>query len=141
MRRVLLGAAMAGLDHRQVSGTVPVDDVSDGDLELVGRFAELVERSEAVAVATPTGSHAELTVTAAQAGRPVFCEKPLSLDRATTVATIEAVEAAGVPLRQPPERICRETHAQLVGDGAPEGALEWPSLLRRLDAERPRYRT
>ncbi|HEY0643522.1 MAG TPA: exodeoxyribonuclease V subunit gamma [Nocardioides sp.] len=44
LRRVLLGAAMSGLDHRQVSGTVPVDDVSDGDLELVGRFAELVER-------------------------------------------------------------------------------------------------
>jgi predicted dehydrogenase len=62
-------------------------------------YAELVERSEAVAIATPTGTHAELTVTAAQAGRPVFCEKPLSLDRATTVATIEAVEAAGVPLQ------------------------------------------
>jgi myo-inositol 2-dehydrogenase / D-chiro-inositol 1-dehydrogenase len=62
-------------------------------------FAELVERSEAVAIATPTGSHAALTVTAAQAGRPVFCEKPLSLDRQTTVATIEAVEAAGVPLQ------------------------------------------
>ena len=44
LRRVLLGAAMSGLDHRQVSGTVPVDDVSDGDLELVGRFAEFVER-------------------------------------------------------------------------------------------------
>ena len=44
MRRVLLGAAMSGLDHRQVAGTVPVDDVSDGDLDLVGRFAELVER-------------------------------------------------------------------------------------------------
>ncbi|WP_322920787.1 exodeoxyribonuclease V subunit gamma [Nocardioides renjunii] len=44
LRRVLLGAAMSGLDHRQVSGTVPVDDVSDGDLDLVGRFAELVER-------------------------------------------------------------------------------------------------
>ena len=29
----------------------------------------------------------------------MFCEKPLSLDRATTVATIEAVEAAGVPLQ------------------------------------------
>ena len=62
-------------------------------------FAELVERSEAVAIATPTGSHAELTVTAAQAARPVFCEKPLSLDRATTVATVEAVEKAGVALQ------------------------------------------
>jgi predicted dehydrogenase len=69
------------------------------DVPVAKTFAELVERSAAVAVATPTGSHAELTVTAAQAGRPVFCEKPLSLDRATTVATIEAVEAAGVPLQ------------------------------------------
>lgn len=47
LRRVLLGAAMSGLDHRLVSGTVPVDDVSDGDLDLVGRFAELVERVHA----------------------------------------------------------------------------------------------
>ena len=69
------------------------------DVPVAKTFADLVERSEAVAIATPTGSHAELTVTAAQAGRPVFCEKPLSLDRATTVATIEAVEAAGVPLQ------------------------------------------
>jgi predicted dehydrogenase len=35
-------------------------------------------------------------VAAAKAGKPVFCEKPMSLDRATTVATIEAVDAAGV---------------------------------------------
>ncbi|MCY7400143.1 MAG: exodeoxyribonuclease V subunit gamma [Nocardioides sp.] len=44
LRRVLLGAAMSGLDHRQVAGSLPVDDVSDGDLDLVGRFAELVDR-------------------------------------------------------------------------------------------------
>ena len=64
-----------------------------------GRSTSWWNAAEAVAVATPTGSHAELTVAAAQAGRPVFCEKPLSLDRATTVATIEAAEAAGVPLQ------------------------------------------
>lgn len=62
-------------------------------------FDELVDRCEAVAIATSTGSHAELTIAAARAGRPVFCEKPLSLDRATTEATIEAVERAGVPLQ------------------------------------------
>ncbi|WP_185994386.1 exodeoxyribonuclease V subunit gamma [Nocardioides campestrisoli] len=44
LRRVLLGAAMSGLGHRQVGGTLPLDDVGDGDLELAGRFAELVER-------------------------------------------------------------------------------------------------
>ncbi|MEO5664641.1 MAG: exodeoxyribonuclease V subunit gamma, partial [Nocardioides sp.] len=44
IKRVLLGAAMSGLDHRQVAGALPVDDVSDGDLELAGRFAELIDR-------------------------------------------------------------------------------------------------
>lgn len=59
-------------------------------------YEELLERCEAVAIATPTGSHAELTVAAAGNGVPVFCEKPISLDRATTVATIEAVVRAGI---------------------------------------------
>ena len=44
MRRVLLGAAMSGNGHRFVSATLPLDDVGDADLELAGRFAELVER-------------------------------------------------------------------------------------------------
>jgi inositol 2-dehydrogenase len=51
---------------------------------------------DAVAVATSTGSHAELSVAAARAGKHVFCEKPISLDRQTSVATVEAVQDAGV---------------------------------------------
>jgi myo-inositol 2-dehydrogenase/D-chiro-inositol 1-dehydrogenase len=54
---------------------------------------------DAVAIATPTQAHAELTVRASQAGKHVFCEKPVSLDRPTTVGTIEAVRAAGVLLQ------------------------------------------
>lgn len=60
---------------------------------------ELLERSEAVAVASSTASHASLTVEAAEAGKPVFCEKPLSLDRATALGAVEAAERAGVPLQ------------------------------------------
>jgi predicted dehydrogenase len=62
-------------------------------------YNELLERCDAVAIATPTGTHAELVTTAAQAGRPVFCEKPISSDRATTVEVLDAVAAAGVPLQ------------------------------------------
>jgi predicted dehydrogenase len=69
------------------------------DVPAAATFDELLERSEAVAVATPTGTHAELTVAAAGAGRPVFCEKPISLDRDTTLATLDAVEAAGIPFQ------------------------------------------
>jgi ribulose-5-phosphate 4-epimerase/fuculose-1-phosphate aldolase len=62
-----------------------------------------------------------------------------TLDRACEVQV--RAQAAGVPLRQPSEAMCRKAHGQLVGDGSPEGVLEWPSLLRRLDAASPRYRT
>jgi exodeoxyribonuclease V gamma subunit len=44
MRRILLGAAVSGAGHRIVGGTLPLDDVGDGHLELLGRFAELVAR-------------------------------------------------------------------------------------------------
>ena len=53
------------------------------------------EHIDAVAIATPTGTHAELAVRAARAGRHVFCEKPISLDRQATVRAIDAVRAAG----------------------------------------------
>ncbi|MVW64491.1 class II aldolase/adducin family protein [Massilia sp. NEAU-DD11] len=62
-----------------------------------------------------------------------------TLDRACE-AQLRA-QAAGVPLVQPPAAMCATAHAQLVGDGSPEGALEWPSLLRRLDVANPQYRT
>ncbi len=71
------------------------------DVPWVASYAELLDHEgvEAVAVATPTGTHAELTVAAAGAGRHVFCEKPLSLDRAATLRTIEAVARCGVVLQ------------------------------------------
>jgi inositol 2-dehydrogenase len=54
---------------------------------------------DAIAVVTPTATHADLSVRAAGAGKHVFCEKPISLDRQTTVETIDAVRAAGVKLQ------------------------------------------
>ncbi|GGB97615.1 class II aldolase/adducin family protein [Pseudoduganella buxea] len=62
-----------------------------------------------------------------------------TLDRACEVQL--RAQAAGVPLRQPRDDMCQHVHGQLVGDGSPEGAPEWPSLLRRLDAARPQHRT
>jgi myo-inositol 2-dehydrogenase/D-chiro-inositol 1-dehydrogenase len=54
------------------------------------------ETVDAVAIATPTQAHAGLCVRASQAGKHVFCEKPISLDRRATVETIATVRAAGV---------------------------------------------
>jgi predicted dehydrogenase len=69
------------------------------DVPWVASYAELLETTEAVAIATPTGLHAEMVEVAAAAGRPVFCEKPLSLDRDTSLRAIAATERAGVPLQ------------------------------------------
>ena len=69
MRRVLLGAAMSGLDHRQVAGTLPVDDVSDGDLETAGRFAELVARLHTFLDRRRGGAHGGRLDAGARRGR------------------------------------------------------------------------
>ena len=49
-------------------------------------------------LATPHSLHADQIVRVAGAGKPVFCEKPLSLKRADAERAIAAVRKAGVPI-------------------------------------------
>lgn len=49
-------------------------------------------------------------------------------------------QAGGGPLSMPPLEVCAKTYGDLIGDGGPEGVLEWPALLRMLDAQSPSYR-
>jgi predicted dehydrogenase len=67
----------------------------------VPSYEELVSDSalDGVVIAAPTGAHAELVLEAARAGKHVFCEKPLSLERAVTLEVVGALEAAGVKLQ------------------------------------------
>ena len=44
LSRILLGVTMAGDEQRYVDDALPVDDVSSGDIDLVGRFTEYVDR-------------------------------------------------------------------------------------------------
>ncbi|MFO7170097.1 MAG: Gfo/Idh/MocA family oxidoreductase [Chloroflexota bacterium] len=54
---------------------------------------------DAVVIATPTSTHDQLVIAAAQAGLAIFCEKPLALTIEGTRAALAAVERAGVPLQ------------------------------------------
>lgn len=52
----------------------------------------------AIVLATPHSLHAEQVVAAARAGKPVFCEKPLTLTQADARRAIDACRDARVPL-------------------------------------------
>ncbi|HEY2429999.1 MAG TPA: exodeoxyribonuclease V subunit gamma, partial [Acidimicrobiales bacterium] len=54
--RTLVGVAVADVGQRTVAGVVPLDDVDSGDIDLAGRWAELVDR---LATTTATFSKAE----------------------------------------------------------------------------------
>ncbi len=52
----------------------------------------------AIAICSSTNTHAELIIAAAQAGKHIFCEKPISLDLPSVDAALAAVQRAGVKL-------------------------------------------
>ena len=56
-------------------------------------------RIEAVVIAAATPAHVDLVVAAAEAGKAVFCEKPMALTIAEADLAIAAAETAGVPLQ------------------------------------------
>jgi predicted dehydrogenase len=53
---------------------------------------------EGVVLCTPHSMHTDQIVASAQAGKHVFCEKPLSMTRADVLRAVAAVERAGVAL-------------------------------------------
>ena len=52
----------------------------------------------AVLIASSTGSHADLSIAAARAGKAIFCEKPVDLTLAKVEQCIAAVKKAKVPM-------------------------------------------
>jgi myo-inositol 2-dehydrogenase/D-chiro-inositol 1-dehydrogenase len=54
---------------------------------------------DAVAICSPTDTHADLIVAAARAGKHIFCEKPISLSLKEIDRALAAVASAGVKLQ------------------------------------------
>jgi len=53
---------------------------------------------DAVYIATPPSSHMKYTLDVAEAGKPVYVEKPMGLNYSECLQMIEACDGAGVPL-------------------------------------------
>ena len=113
----VLGAGRIGTLHaRHLAGSVvgarlvAVMDVDRAAAERAAACADAAVASDvdevlgradvdAVVIASPTSLHADHVRAAAAAGKPIFCEKPIALDLATTDAALSAVRDAGVPFQ------------------------------------------
>jgi len=63
-------------------------------------YEEILKRSDiqAVAICSSTDTHADYIIQAAQAGKHIFCEKPIALNLATIDKALAAVKQYGVTL-------------------------------------------
>ena len=84
---------------------------------------------EAVAICASTEAHVPLVVAAAEAGKAIFCEKPLSLDLAEVDRALATVHRCGAMLMVGFNRRFDPSHAA-VRDAVASGDLGAPTLAR-----------
>jgi myo-inositol 2-dehydrogenase/D-chiro-inositol 1-dehydrogenase len=100
MHARLIARELPGLALSRVFDVDPASSRSvadELDVETAGSPTELMTHPDvdAVAVCTSTDTHVELVVAAAASGKPIFLEKPISLDLAEVDRALAAVERAG----------------------------------------------
>ena len=84
---------------------------------------------DAVIIATPARFHTNLVKAAAEAGKAVFCEKPMALTLEEADSAIEAVEKAGVILQVGFNRRWDQSFAEGYA-AIVDGKIGTPQLLR-----------
>ena len=84
---------------------------------------------DAVAICSSTDTHAKIVIEAAQAGKHIFCEKPIDLDLAKIDAALAAVEKAGVKLQIGFNRRF-DPNFRRVRQMVAEGKIGEPHLIR-----------
>lgn len=110
----ILGAGRIGNVHARsiaASGRASVAYIADAMPQAAQTLAEAVGAKtlsveeviaasdvDAILIATPTDTHADLIEAAARAGKAILCEKPVSLSVPRIEACLQVAENAGVPL-------------------------------------------
>jgi myo-inositol 2-dehydrogenase / D-chiro-inositol 1-dehydrogenase len=84
---------------------------------------------DAVAICSSTDTHVEWLIAAAQAGKAIFCEKPISLDLNKVDEALAVVNASGVPIQIGFNRRFDPAH-QSVRDAVRTGAIGDVHLVR-----------
>ncbi len=82
-------------------------------------WAELIATVDAVIIASPGAAHAEQVLACLDAGKPVLCEKPLTLDPASALELVEAQHKLGRELI--PGRLHAPVRSRVRGARWPAG--------------------
>ena len=138
-------AGIDGLRLAAVCDAVPAASASlaaELDVPVADSPAALMARSDvdAVAICSPTETHVDLIVAAADSGLAAFCEKPVSLELAEAERAVSAVAAAGTAVQLGFNRRFDPSH-RAVADAAHSGELGEVHLVRitSRDPEPPPY--
>lgn len=117
LRFAILGAGRMGVEHgRALVGlpeaqVVAVADPVEAAAQRVARLTRAARtyrdpleaiadpKVQAVIIVTPTSTHAALIEAAANAGKAIFCEKPVAADLGETERVMRTVEERGVPFQ------------------------------------------
>jgi myo-inositol 2-dehydrogenase / D-chiro-inositol 1-dehydrogenase len=114
MRVGLIGVGRMGVTHAATLHSIrEVERVTITDVDLdraekvaaevgadtVATTEELLASSDAVVIAAASSAHADLIHACADAGLPTFCEKPITIDLASTAEVVEHVRRAGIQLQ------------------------------------------
>jgi myo-inositol 2-dehydrogenase / D-chiro-inositol 1-dehydrogenase len=95
-----------------------------------GSVAELLRGDvDAIAICSTSETHVELLIAAAEAGKAVFCEKPVSLELPELDRALAAIDAAAVPFQIGFNRRFDPAHAS-VRDAVASGAVGDLQLVR-----------
>jgi myo-inositol 2-dehydrogenase/D-chiro-inositol 1-dehydrogenase len=106
------------------------DVAAELGVPVVTRLEEILEGDvDAVAICSSADSHAELMIAAAEAGKAVFCEKPVSLALGELDRALDAVREAGVPFQIGFNRRFDPAHAS-VRDAVLSGEVGEVHLVR-----------
>jgi len=93
--------------------------------------ADLLENPaiDAIAICSSTPTHAPLMIAAAQAGKHIFCEKPIALELARIDEALAVVAQTGVKLQIGFNRRF-DSNFQRIRQGIAEGEIGSPHILR-----------
>ncbi len=129
INRITEADVMAICDIRLEVAQAVADEL--GIERVVKDYHELLEDKdiEAVLIGTNTDTHAFIVKDAAEAGKQIFCEKPLALDLASIDDVMETVEKTGVKLQVGYNRRFDKSFRH-VREVVASGELGKPCILR-----------